>query len=304
MRHHLSTPLASPATSRIALALRPIVVAGLLAALGSLGCTSFSFKKTGKGTAPDELKDRSAMVKVGGGTFDMGAPSSEPDEYPPHSVEIASFMMDKTEVTIRDYSRCVEAKTCRAPSVADRSEGTTDDHPIVGVSWYDAKKYCEWVGKRLPTEAEWEYAARAPHFGAFPWQAKFDVGLVNLRGDQDGYDRTAPVGSFPRGASGLGLLDMAGNVGEWTADWYETTYYGKVSGLIVNGDDDDGEEKKPVTNLRKVTNPTGPEASTGSRVVRGGSWSDNDYLARSTARLGVDPNLSNDAIGFRCAADR
>jgi formylglycine-generating enzyme required for sulfatase activity len=261
--------------------LRAFAVA--LATLGFIaGCTSFSFKKSGRGAAPGELKDRSVMVKIPGGVFEMGAPSSEPDEYPPHKVDITGFLIDKTEVTIGDYDRCVQARACRAPNVNDPSEDITSRHPVVGVSWYDANKYCEWVGKRLPTEAEWELAARAPRFTAFPWDGRFDPTKANTRGEADGYSRTAPVGSFPKGASGYGLLDMAGNAAEWTSDWYETTYYQKSA----------------------PRDPKGPETPTGTKSVRGGSWSDNDYLVRSTARVSFDPNLSNDGVGFRCAADR
>lgn len=265
---------------RLALAAVTIVLGAT--GLGAAGCTSFAFRSTGKGSAPSELKDREAMVKVKAGVFQMGAPSAEPDEYPAHPVEVSSFLIDKTEVTIGDYDRCVQARACRAPKVVDPTEDITARHPVVGVSWYDANKYCEWVGKRLPTEAEWEYAARSPRFAAFPWDGRSDASKANLRGDTDGFARTAPVGSFPKGASGLGLLDMGGNASEWTADWYDAVWYKKTPGK----------------------DPKGPEASTGSKVVRGGSWSDNDYLARATARLGVDPNLSNDAIGFRCASDR
>jgi formylglycine-generating enzyme required for sulfatase activity len=285
------------------------ILLAVVAAL-ALGCTSFAFKKTGKGAAPDDLKDRSRMVKIPGGTFEMGAPSSEPDEYPPHKVALDGFLIDKTEVTIEEYNRCVEARSCRAPNVVDDSENVTPQNPVVGVSWYDATKYCEWLGKRLPTEAEWEYAARAPRFQVFPWEGKLDPAKVNLRGNADGYERTAPVGSFPKGQTGLGLLDMGGNAAEWVADWYDATYYGKVSGLIAPGattmptGETKGGDEKPATTLRTATNPKGPEASTGTKVVRGGAWSDADYLARTTARVSLDPNLSNDAVGFRCAADR
>lgn len=256
-----------------------LIVVGFLL---PLGCTSFTFKQTGRGSAPSELQDRSHMAKLPAGVFEMGAQNAEPDEYPPHKVELRSFLVDLTEVTVKEYDSCVKARVCRPAALNEEARAVlTPEHPIAGVSWYDALKYCEWVGKRLPTEAEWEYAARAPRYGKFPWDGPFDAKRANTRGDGDGYARTAPVGSFPMGKSGHGVLDLAGNVSEWTNDWYESTWYQKSPGV----------------------NPKGPEGSTGSRSVRGGSWSDTDYSVRSTLRMGIDPNLSNDTIGFRCAAD-
>ena len=255
----------------------------LFALAMTVGCTSFTFKKGGKDEAPSELKDRSVMISVPSGTFEMGAQNAEPDEYPEHKVEISQFLIDKTEVTLGDYMRCVKAKACAEPLLADDvKEAMTELHPVTGVSWYDAKKYCDWVEKRLPTEAEWEFAARYKRDRKvkFPFDAGFGPDVVNARGKEDGFERTAPVGSFPKGASSLGILDLAGNAAEWTADWYESTYYQKTP---------------PV-------NPKGPEAPTGSKVYRGGSWSDPEYPCRSTARLSLDPNTSNDAVGFRCAA--
>jgi formylglycine-generating enzyme required for sulfatase activity len=134
----------------------------------------------------------------------------------------------------------------------------------------------------LPTEAEWERAAHHPKYQLYPWAGAFKPQNANLRGDADGYARPAPVGSFPQGASGLGILDMAGNAAEWCSDWYESTWY----------------QKSP------EKNPKGPSEQTGSKVVRGGAHTDNDYLGRTTARASIDPNVANDAVGFRCAADQ
>ena len=281
-----------------------VVVVVSLSALA--GCTSFAFKNTGRGSAPDELKSRSAMVAIKGGPFDQGAMNAEPDEYPPHKVEVSSFVIDKTEVTVGAYGRCVQAHVCRAPSLDDDAkEGVTDAHPVVGVSWNDAARYCEWVGKRLPTEAEWEYAARAPRMGKFPWDGRYDATVTNTSGSADGFERTAPVGSFPKGASGYGLLDMGGNAAEWVADWYDAVYYGKLCGITVVEQPKEGETAKPVGDCKVTHDPKGPEASTGSKVVRGGSWvSNGDYLVRATSRTSLDPNVSNDAVGFRCAADK
>ncbi len=222
------------------------------------------------------------MAVIDGGSFEMGSQIAEPDEFPAHKVTISRFLLDKTEVSLGDYGRCVEARVCRAlPPIAGAEPWvTTPEHPVVGVTWNDAKKYCDWVGKRLPTEAEWEYAARKPGFSVFPWAGGWDPKKANARGDADGFPQTAPVGSFSGGKTAAGLQDMAGNAAEWTADWYESTWYKKTT-------DKD---------------PAGPEAPTGYRSVRGGSWSDPDHRLRATARYAVDPNVSNTAVGFRCAA--
>jgi formylglycine-generating enzyme required for sulfatase activity len=249
----------------------------------TVGCTSFAFKQGGRGTAPSELQRREDMAAIAPGSFEMGTKiEPEPDEFPPHKVTLSPFLIDKTEVTLGNYERCVDARVCKKVlPVGDDVWETTALHPVVGATWYDAKRYCEWVGKRLPTEAEWEYAARRPHWGAYPWEGPLKAGMVNGRGDNDGFARTAPVGSFAKGASKSGLVDMAGNAAEWVSDWYESTWYQKST----------------------ERDPTGPEAPTGAKGVRGGSWSDPEHLLRSTARLGVDPNVSNNAIGFRCAAN-
>ncbi len=260
-----------------------VIVAVAVAALA--GCTSFAFKNSGKGTAPGDLMSRDAMVKIPGGVYDMGAQNAEADEYPPHKVELKGFYIDKLEVTRGDYARCADARVCRhiPKNDADADLQDPDKHPVVGVNWYDAEKYCEWVGKRLPTEAEWEYAARAPKMDKFPWPGFWDPQKANAAGVRDGFERTAPVGSYPAGASGYGVMDMGGNVAEWTADWYEATWYQKSPG----------------------TNPKGPQEDTGSKVVRGGSWSSNgEYLLRSTSRTSLNPHISKDSVGFRCAADR
>jgi formylglycine-generating enzyme required for sulfatase activity len=244
------------------------------------GCTSFSFPASKKkGGAPQGLKDRGKMVRIEGGRFVMGWARGDPDEHPVHDVELSTFLIDRTEVTNGEFRECVSAGVCRGSKFMDDPLLGNDRHPVVGITWNDAKRYCRWVDKRLPTEAEWEMAARAPDFGAYPWKGSYMPTKANVRGEADGYAKTAPVGSFPDGASGNGLLDMAGNAGEWVNDWYDSVYY----------------QKSP------TTNPKGPEVSTGSRGVRGGAWNDNDYSARSSKRLGLDPNFGTDAVGFRCA---
>ena len=290
----------------------PAVVAQAIVALAAVGvvgagCTSFAFKNSGKGTAPSELMDRAAMVKIPGGAFDSGAQEAEPDEYPPHKVTVHDFYIDKTEIAAGDYARCVQARVCRAPAPDDDDDGDKDKSdrvPVVGVSWFDAVKYCEWVDKRLPTEAEWEFAARAPKLGKFPWEGRFDPNRANTAGASDGYERLAPVGSFPTGASGYGLLDMSGNAAEWVNDWYLAVEYNELCGLGQAKIGPDG-KALPQGDCKTTKDPTGPQTPTGTKVVRGGSWTSNgDYLVRATSRTSLDPNISNDSVGFRCAADK
>jgi len=172
------------------------------------------------------------------------------------------------------------------------------EHPVVAVSWEDANAYCRWFGKRLPTEAEFEYATRAGTQTTYWWGNSTpgtrkvanvadeflnekDPGWVIMEGYNDGYERTAPVGSFE--PNPFHLFDMTGNVSEWTADWFDADYYGKG--------------KSP------DRNPTGPSRGQ-YRVARGGSWSDGPDYVRSAYRLRDTPPNRNDDIGFRCAQDR
>lgn len=271
-----ASAVCSQASSR-ALAL----IAGAVCAVGLTACTSFSFKASGRGSAPSELQDKKDMVAIDAGVLMMGWKVGEPDEYPQHKVTLSPFLIDRTEVTIGAYERCVAARVCKAAGTPGDGWETTPLHPVVGVTWYDAKRFCEWLNRRLPTEAEWEMAARRGHSTQYPWGGQPGPGHANLRGAEDGFERTAPVGSFPRGATASGIQDMAGNAAEWVSDWYEATWYEKST----------------------ESNPTGPEAPTGQRGVRGGSWADPDHPARATARAALDPNVSNNSVGFRCAAN-
>lgn len=218
-------------------------------------------------------------------------------ETPAHRVRVSAFGLDRTEVTQDAYARCVAAGDC-VPSVI----GATDARlaggtlPVVGVSQREARQYCASVGGRLPTEAEWERAARGGARGAargamtgrtFPWGSGWDGRLANhgrlvrtVRATDDGYAFLAPVGSYPDGASPFGLLDLAGNVSEWIADWYDLGYYS--------------------TSPR--VDPTGPAVGS-LRVFRGGSFDSPSFALRSAYR-GMAPEDTRDVqLGFRCAYD-
>jgi formylglycine-generating enzyme required for sulfatase activity len=235
--------------------------------------------------------DEAVMVYVPAGEFVMGSEDGEDgedDEKPLHAVYLDSFWIDQTEVTNGMYALCVRAGDCVPP--LDLSSFTRDnyypnpayaDFPVLYVDWNAAQAYCEWAGARLPTEAEWEKAAswdeEAQEARTYPWGEEIDCNHANY--NQCVGDTTA-VGSYPDGASPYGALDMAGNVWEWTADWYDGDYYAE---LVYD-------------------NPTGPDTGT-YRVLRGGSWYDNVNLVRAAGRNYNDPTNRNLNLGFRCAQE-
>jgi iron(II)-dependent oxidoreductase len=222
---------------------------------------------------------------------------AQDDEQPQHVVALDGYAITKYEITNEQYARCVESTVCEGEIDDKLADPEYADHPVVNVSWYEARTFCRWVGGRLPTEAEWEYAARGQEGYIYPWGNEFDCARGNFDDETDfteetvlgqvgcdGFVQTAPVGSFPEGASWCGAHDMAGNVWEWTADWYDVGYYAHSP----------------------VENPTSSE--TGEyRVLRGGSWWDNNpdnvqpALLRCAFRRGTRPDDDGDNIGFRCA---
>ncbi len=238
-------------------------------------------------------KDDMRLVYVRWGEFEMGSDLGEIDELPVHTVYLNSYWIDETEVTNAMYANCVADGACAKPASVNYPNADYADHPVQDVKWEDANDYCSWAGRRLPTEAEWEKAAGwnelAQEKYIYPWGNEFDGSLVNFcdvncaafewadTNSNDGYGATAPVGSYPQGASSYGVMDMAGNVWEWVADFYSDSYY----------------------DISPYENPTGP-ASGDDHVIRGGSWA-SGYNVLTTSYRNRDNALVN--FGFRCAMD-
>ncbi|MFH1808469.1 MAG: SUMF1/EgtB/PvdO family nonheme iron enzyme [Pseudomonadota bacterium] len=258
---------------------RPMAPLLLTLLAASAACTTFGFPQS-NARPPDELSDRGRMIAIPAGTFKMGDNLGEPHEFPVHDVELGGFRIDATEVSNAQYQRCTEAGVCRATREMEEPSFNPPSHPVVGVTYNDARTYCAWLRKRLPTEAEWERAARGGGDRRYPFDGAMGPNHGNVRGAADGFIYTAPVRTFPAGCTSEGVCDLAGNAAEWVADWFSPTYYA---------------ESPP-------ENPKGPEASTRLRSVRGGSWTGNTYEARSTARGSMDPAFSKNSVGFRCAA--
>ncbi|HTP07315.1 MAG TPA: SUMF1/EgtB/PvdO family nonheme iron enzyme, partial [Anaerolineae bacterium] len=179
---------------------------------------------------PPATADGAPMVLVPAGEFTMGS-DLLPNERPIHTVQLNAFWIDQSEVTNESYAKCVAAQQCPPPV-----EGYSTQHPdgyfanskysnfpAANVNWSEADRYCQWAGKRLPTEAEWEKAARGTDARKFPWGNTFDPARANSALNLDLI--TTAVDSHPNGASPYGAVDMAGNVWEWVADWYDETYY-------------------------------------------------------------------------------
>lgn len=234
----------------------------------------------GVGSIQKNEKDGMEMVYVPAGSFLMGSESGDVsgNESPEHEVYLDAYWMDKYEVSNEMYRKCVEAGACDEPNKPENYNNESFvNSPVVYVGWNDAYAYCEWVGRRLPTEAEWEHAASGPDNREYPWgdssptsrQANFNWNLGN----------TARITGYPEGASYYGAYNMAGNVWEWVSDWYEWDYY----------------------SVSPEKNPQGP-TSGNYRVRRGGSWESYDNTLRSSYRTWDFPGRKVSGGGFRCAA--
>ncbi len=266
----------------------------LMEACGLINLQKISYyPKTKKVSKPAKIVSAppvEGMVFIPGGTFKMGS-TRKANEGPVHTVTVKGFYLDKTEVTVAEYYRFCKATKRRMPEQPEWSE---DDHPVVNVDWRHARAYARWVGKRLPTEAEWEYAARGTAAGTgytpnpktrykMSYGNIADESLLQIklrfpikRRYDDGYIHTAPVASFPSNI--FGVYDMEGNVLEWCSDWYSAGYY----------------KKSP------SKNPKGP-AKGNYKVIRGASWNRSGMYLRSTFRSWYPPACAFNFLGFRCA---
>ena len=238
------------------------------------------------GTAtPTVPKAPPGMVYVPEGYFQMGDSASESEDAKPmHFVYTSAYFIDRYEVSNAEYQKFMEATQHPPPPYWDDERFNKPDHPVVGVSWFDAMAYARWQGRRLPTEAEWEKAARGNDARLYPWGEKWSKGFllhfVNVFGMEDQYEFTAPVDYFPSGASPFGLTSMAGNVWEWCLDWYDKDYYRTSPEL----------------------NPEGPSAAGQKmKVLRGGSWVNSIDGVQVIQRSRNLPTAKKTIYGFRTA---
>ncbi|HNJ14378.1 MAG TPA: bifunctional serine/threonine-protein kinase/formylglycine-generating enzyme family protein [Anaerolineales bacterium] len=217
------------------------------------------------------------MVLVPEGDFVMGSDNGDEDERPVHTVYLDEFYIDKYEVTNSDYRVCVVDGVCKPPQdMTNYNNPEYENHPVVYVDWEMARTYCDWRDAQLPTEAQWEKAARGMDARTYPWGEGIACSQANYLSC---IEDTQPFDSYAGSLSPYGAYNMAGNVWEWVADWYSPAY-----------------------DVSETDNPVGAESGE-RRVLRGGGWNQHEYLLRTSARLGVVPTDVFLSFGFRCASD-
>ncbi len=216
------------------------------------------------------------MVLIPEGEYEMGSDGGAANENPAHKIHLNNYYIDKTEVSWSEYIKFVREQKRPKPFYANDQRFSGKNRPAVGITFKGAQEFAKWAGKRLPTEAEWEKAAKGEKGFVYPWGDEFSLGKANVASDSDGHKFTAPVNSFPRGASPYGVLNMAGNVWEWCTDYYNATYY----------------------YVSPPRNPKGPKNEK-RHVLRGGAWNESRYDIRTTRRWSYWPDLQRNYIGLR-----
>ena len=269
-----STPVPPPPTP----AFTPVPTSAPTSAAQATPTPAAPAQATPTAAAPAKLTV--PMIAIPAGEFTMG--SDREIERPSHKVSVPAFEMDQFEVTNEQFASFVKATAYKttAEKTGDSMAWSAyaagkPNNPVVKVSWNDAVAYCQWTGKRLPTEAEWEKAARGTDGRLYPWGNEWALGKANTK--EAGYRGTTITGSLPGGASPYGVMDMAGNVAEWTSDWFQPYpgYPGGDSAAQFFG--------------QKY------------RVIRGGGWFSDKEMVRTTTRSCSSVDLANDDVGFRCA---
>lgn len=231
-------------------------------------------------------KDGAPMVLVPAGEFAMGSDKGDEDEFPVHRVNLNAFYIDKFEVTNGRFAKFVDAIQSEPPwGFADKDTPVIyADRPVRWVSWMDAMGYCLWAGKRLPTEAEWEKAARGTDGRIYPWGNDQPTPVHAVYGLKEGGEETiSDIGARDKGRSPYGAHDLAGNLYEWVMDWYAEDYYMNFAANLA-------------------VNPRGPIEGT-VKVQRGGSYINSPYRLRSSFRTKGEPAEQDPNVGFRCAQD-
>jgi eukaryotic-like serine/threonine-protein kinase len=253
----------------------------LVAGLANLGWVSWkNFLKSG---------EPATLIKIPAGEFLMGSAEGEAvsfqNEKPQHRVYLDEYWIEATKVTNGMYAACFEAGGCTEPGTYitrmwksfKENPNNLRNHPVTDITWQQARNYCQWLGRDLPTEAQWEKAARGTDKRIYPWGDSIDCSLANYSACN--LKDTTPIDSYPDGASPFGVLDMSGNVWEWTLDWYDPDYYA----------------------VSPAANPTGPLTGT-LRALRGGSWLNGASYVRTAYRFSAPAEYGNVYFGFRCAS--
>ena len=222
------------------------------------------------------------MQLVPEGEFTMGSDNGDPDEKPVHAVYLDAYYIDKYEVTNARYKACADDGVCQPPQSTSSNSHLNyygnsefEDYPVLYVDWDMARIYCEWREAQLPTEAQWEKAARGVGENLYPWGNSIDETFANYNNN---LGDTTTIGNYEKGKSPYDVYDMAGNVWEWVADWYSDSY----------------DQSSP------AENPLGPDSGQ-VRVLRGGAWEQDEYSVRVTYRLKSLPSDVHFTYGFRCA---